>query len=88
MQTKLYYFVNGDLVGSGPFSKPSEDKLYIKSSGSVYLDELRVTTGNLSSTAPYNPSGAPYDTNKILVLPNTLSQYRHVWIYAPRFSSS
>lgn len=69
---KLYYFVNGDLVGSSPFSKPSEDKLYIKSSGSVYLDELRVTTGNLSSTAPYNPSGAPYDTNKILVLPNTL----------------
>jgi hypothetical protein len=68
----IYYFVNGDLVGSGPFSKPSADKFYIKSSGSVYLDELRVTTGNLSSTAPYNPSGAPYDTNKVLALPNTL----------------
>ena len=68
----IYYFVNGDLVGSGPFSKPSADKFYIKSSGSVYLDELRVTTGNLSSTAPYNPSGAPFDTNKVLALPNTL----------------
>ena len=43
---KLYYFVNGDLVGSGSFTKPTADKFYIKSSGTVYLDELRVTTGN------------------------------------------
>lgn len=70
---KLYYFVNGDLVGSGSFTKPTADKFYIKSSGTVYLDELRVTTGSLSSTSPYNPSNAPYDTNKVLALPNELT---------------
>ena len=69
---KLYYFVNGDLVGSGTFTKPTADKFYIKSSGTVYLDELRVTTGSLSSTSTYNPSSAPYDTNKVLALPDDL----------------
>ena len=69
----LYYFVNGDLVGSGPFIKPTADKFYIKSSGTVYLDELRVTTGSLSSTGSYNPSNAPYDTNKVLALPDDLT---------------
>lgn len=69
---KLYYFVNGDLVGSGSFTKPTADKFYIKSSGTVYLDELRVTTGSLSSTSAYTPSSAPYDTNKILALPDDL----------------
>lgn len=69
---KLYYFVNGDLVGSGSFTKPTADKFYIKSSGTVYLDELRVTTGSLSSTSAYTPSSAPYDTNKVLALPDNL----------------
>lgn len=69
---KLYYFINGDLVGSGSFTKPTADKFYIKSSGTVYLDELRVTTGSLSSTSPYNPANAPYDTNKVLALPDDL----------------
>ena len=69
----LYYFVNGDLVGSGPFTKPTADKFYIKSSGTVYLDELRVTTGSLSSTGSYSPSNAPYDTNKVLALPDNLT---------------
>lgn len=69
---KLYYFVNGDLVGSGSFTKPSADKFYIKSSGTVYLDELRVTTGSLSSTGTYNPSSSPFDTNKVLALPDDL----------------
>ena len=36
--------------GSGPFTRPTADKFYIKSSGTVYLDELRVTTGSRSST--------------------------------------
>lgn len=70
---KLYYFVNGDLVGSGSFTKPTADKFYIKSSGTVYLDELRVTTGSLSSTSAYTPSNAPYDTNKVLALPDDLA---------------
>ena len=68
----LYYFVNGDLVGSGPFTKPTADKFYIKSTGTIYLDELRVTTGSLSSTGSYTPSSSPYDTNKVLALPDNL----------------
>lgn len=69
----LYYFVNGDLVGSGPFTKPTADKFYIKSSGTIYLDELRVTTGSLSSTGAYTPSSSPFDTNKVLALPDELT---------------
>ena len=69
----IYYFVNGDLVGAGPFSKPAADKFYIKSSGSLYLDELRVTTGSLSSTGVYTPPNQPYDTNKVLALPDNLT---------------
>lgn len=69
----LYYFVNGDLVGSGPFTKSTADKFYIKSTGTVYLDELRVTTGSLSSTSVYTPSNSPYDTNKVLALPDDLT---------------
>lgn len=68
----IYYFVNGDLVGVGAFTKPTADKFYIKSSGTVYLDELRVTTGSLSSTTAYTPSSSPYDTNKVLALPDEL----------------
>ncbi len=71
----IYYFVNGDLVGSGPFTRPAADKFYIKSSGTLYLDELRVTTGSLSSAAPYNPANAPYDTNKVLALPDVLKDH-------------
>ena len=67
---KLYYFVNGDLVGSGDFTKPTADKFYIQSSGTLYLDELRVTTGDLTSTGAYTPSNSPYDTNKVLALPD------------------
>ena len=70
---RIYYFVNGDLVGSGSFTKPTADKFYIKSGGGIYLDELRVTTGDLASTSPYNPAAAPYDTNKVLALPDELS---------------
>ena len=70
---KLYYFVNGDLVGSGSFTKPTADKFYIKSTGTLYLDELRVTTGDLSSTGTYNPPSNPYDTNKVLALPDNLT---------------
>ena len=69
---KLYYFVNGDLVGSGAFSMPSADKFYIKSSGTLYLDELRITTGDMVSTGSYTPSSEPYDTNMVLALPDEL----------------
>lgn len=67
---QLYYFVNGDLVGSGAFEMPEADKFYIKSSGTLYLDELRISTGDMVSTSPYNPAIAPYDTNKVLALPD------------------
>ena len=68
----LYYFVNGDLAGSGAFTKPTADKFYISSTGTVYLDELRITTGDMVSTGAYTPSSAPYDTNKVLALPDEL----------------
>ena len=45
--------------GSGPFTRPTADKFYIKSSGTVYLDELRVTTCSRSSTGVYTPSSTP-----------------------------
>lgn len=70
---KLYYFVNGDLVGSGAFTMPDADKFYIKSSGTLYLDELRITTGDMVSAEAYTPSSAPYDTNKVLALPTELT---------------
>lgn len=69
---KLYYFVNGDLVGSGAFTMPVADKFYIKSSGTLYLDELRITAGDMVYTSSYVPSNAPYDTNKVLALPSEL----------------
>lgn len=70
---KLYYFVNGDLVGSGDFTMPDADNFYIKSAGTLYLDELRITTGDMVSTGTYTPSSAPYDTNKVLALPTELT---------------
>ena len=70
---QLYYFVNGDLVGSGNFTMPDADEFYIKSSGTLYLDELRVTTGDMVSTGSYNPSSEPYDTNMVLALPDDLT---------------
>ena len=70
---QIYYFVNGDLVGSGAFTMPDADEFYIKSGGTLYLDELRVTTGDMVSTSPYNPSSEPYDTNMVLALPDELT---------------
>ena len=66
---KIYYFVNGDLVGSGDFTIPISDIFYIKSSGTLYLDELRVTTGDMVYTNSYTAPSQPYDTNKVLALP-------------------
>ena len=51
---------------------PSADKFYIKSSGALYLDELRITTGDMVSTGIYTPSNNPFDTNKVLALPDEL----------------
>lgn len=69
----LFYFVNGDLVGSGAFSMPNADKFYIKSSGTLYLDELRITAGDMVSSDVYTPSSEPFDTNKVLALPSVLT---------------
>lgn len=71
---KLYYFVNGDLVGSGDFAMPDADKFYIKSSGTLYLDELRITTGDMVSSDDYTPSSAPFDTNKVLAIPSETAE--------------
>lgn len=69
----IYYFVNGDLVGSGAFTLPSAEQVYILSGGTVYLDELRVSTGSLVNTSQYAPSETPYDTNMVLALPDVLT---------------
>lgn len=70
---QIYYFCNGDLVGSADFDLPTGDKIYIESSGTVYLDELRVSTGSLVNTSQYAPSETPYDTNMVLALPDVLT---------------
>ena len=68
----IYYFVNGDSAGSGSFSVPFRKDIYIGSLGTVYLDELRVSSGSLVNTSSYTPSSQPYDTNMVLALPDTL----------------
>lgn len=70
---KAYFFVNGDLVGTGDFALPSGEKVVVRSTGTVYLDELRVSTGSLINTGVYTPSDAPFDTNMVLALPDELS---------------
>lgn len=69
----IYYFVNGDSAGSGSFSVPVGNDIFIRSLGTVYLDELRVSSGSLVNTSSYTLSTAPYDTNMVLALPDTLS---------------
>lgn len=69
---KIYYFVNGDAAGSGVISLFSPQFVSVLSNGTVYLDELRVSTGSLVSTSAYTPSSQPYDTNMVLALPDTL----------------
>lgn len=69
---RIYFFINGDAAGSGSFAEPYADKIFIRSAGTVYLDELRVSTGSLVSTSAYSPSSQPYDTNMVLALPDTL----------------
>lgn len=71
--SNCYFFVNGDNVGSGTFAMPSGDQVYIKSNGTVYLDELRISTGSLVNTGSYNPAETPYDTNMVLALPDQLT---------------
>lgn len=69
---KLYFYVNGGFVGSGNFTVSDLDVFYIKSFGTLYLDELRITTGDMVSTGTYTPSSEPFDTNKVLALPDEL----------------
>ena len=68
----IYFFVNGDSAGSGSFSVPFRNDIFIHSLGTVFLDELRVSSGSLVNTSSYTPSSQPYDTNMVLALPDTL----------------
>lgn len=73
---KIEQYVNGDLAYSYNVTwedSVSGDSIYLKPGGTLYLDELRVTTGDLVSTGPYTPSNEPYDTNMVLALPDELT---------------
>lgn len=66
-------YVNGELLGSAAFDIPDGDDLYFKclSSSKIYLDELRVSAGDMVTTPDfYDPSTIPFDTNKVLALPD------------------
>lgn len=73
---KIYYFVNGDLVHVIDFIPAEYDKVYFSvptgysSPSPIFVDELRISTGDMVSTSPYDPASAPYDTNKVLALPD------------------
>ena len=69
----LYYFRNGDLIGSYTGFSTAGSIIKIVPVGTMYLDELRVTTGDMVSTGSYTPSSEPFDTNKVLALPNELA---------------
>ena len=73
---KIEQYVNGDLAYSYNVTwedSVSGDSIYLKPGGTLYLDELRVTTGDLVSTGAYTPSSEPYDTNMVLALPDTMT---------------
>lgn len=70
---KVYRFLNGDLINSADFTIPATDVVYVHSTGTNYLDELRISTGDMVSTEAYTPSSAPFDTNKVLALPTELT---------------
>lgn len=71
----FFYFIDGELKSTISHDRLSTDSIYIynqKSGTTLYLDELRVTTGDMVSTGSYTPSSEPFDTNKVLALPNEL----------------
>jgi len=68
-----YWFLNGDLLSSTTHDRLADDTLYIYAGGTLYLDELRISTGDMVSTEAYTPSSAPFDTNKVLALPTELT---------------
>lgn len=69
-----YWFLNGDLLGSTTHDRLDSDLIQIfAQTGTSYLDELRVTCGDMVSIGSYTPSNSPYDTNKVLALPSVLA---------------
>ncbi len=70
---KIEQYTNGDLVYSYDIDwsgAVTGNSIYIKPSGTLYLDELRVCGGDLVTSAQYTPSTQPFDTNKVLALPD------------------
>ena len=73
----VYYYYNGNLVGS------TSNNTNIQAIGIVryankydlFIDELRITKQALY-TSNFTPSSMPYDTNKVLVLPETGAENR------------
>ncbi len=75
----IYYYLNGVLQGTkANTSSISNGTIRIVKwaySYDMYLDELRLTKQALY-TSNFTPSSMPYDTNKVLVLPETGAENR------------
>lgn len=68
-----YWFLDGDLLSTTTHDRLDSDLIqFFSQTGTWYLDELRITTGDMVSSDVYNPSSAPFDTNKVLALPSEL----------------
>lgn len=72
---KIEEYLNGDLIQS--YNVNWEDSvtgtdIFINARSTMYLDELRVCGGDLVTSTQYNPPSQPFDTNKVLALPDEL----------------
>ena len=63
--------INGELRGTQKYVDTlAGETVYIKSTAAnTMLDELRVATGSFVSISTYTPPTIPFDTNKVLALP-------------------
>lgn len=68
-QCDVTLYIDGDSCGSGTYYVPlSGDSISVSGPGT--LDELRVSTGDMVTTPDfYDTSTIPFDTNKVLALP-------------------
>lgn len=72
----LYFYHNGVRIGSASTSEAFSEKIifYFGANSKAYamIDELRVTNFAVAkSGAAYSPTVVPYDTNSVLVLPDS-----------------
>lgn len=69
-------YLNGDLVQSYEFDWSSHvtgTDIFITANSNMLLDEIRVCGGEMVTSNQYTPPSTPFDTNKVLALPNNLA---------------